>query len=347
VDVWQRPARYSMPAKLWHRATRPAVFPIVLEFERLFTKTRPDLVVFSDGGPFPFAEALELCVAKQLPFVTIGQSNSDKMWMDDQRAERFRRALGAARRCYFVSHANLRLAERQLGCRLSNAEVAWNPFNVAFDAAPAWPRLLEGDELRLACVARLHPPSKGQDILLEALSGETWRNRHWRLTLYGDGPMRDIIARLAEQAGISERVFFGGHVSPEVIWASDHVLVMPSRYEGLPLAMVEAMLCGRPVLATDVAGHSEILENEVTGFLAEAPTAVMVARALEKLWSKRTSLERMGKASAERIRKLLGTSDPALAFAEKIKSIVADPVAAKLAVASRYVEDGRYIKVSP
>jgi glycosyltransferase involved in cell wall biosynthesis len=347
VEVWQRPSRYSTPAKLWHRAARSGVFPIVMEFEKLFAKAQPDLVVFSDGGPFPFAEALELCVTRQLPFVTIGQSNSDKMWIDDQRAGRFRRALSVARRCYFVSQANLRLAERQLGSKLHNAEVVWNPFNVSFDAEPAWPALREGEELRLACVGRLHPPSKGQDILLEALSRPNWRDRRWRLTLYGEGPMRDIIARLAEQAGLSDRVFFAGHVAPEIIWTTDHVLAMPSRYEGLPLAMVEAMLCGRPVVATDVAGHAEILENEVTGFLAEAPTAAMMARALETLWSKRAHLEAMGQAGAKRIRNLLTTADPSHAFAEKIKSIAANAVPASFAAPSDWVEDSRYLKVGP
>ncbi len=51
------------------------------------------------------------------------------------------------------------------------------------------------------------------------------------------------------------------------IWAANHLLVMPSRFEELPLAMVEAMLCARPVVATDVAGHKEIIEEGVTGFL--------------------------------------------------------------------------------
>lgn len=60
---------------------------------------------------------------------------------------------------------------------------------------------------------------------------------------------------------------------------------MPSRFEGLPLAMVEAMLCARPVVATDVAGHAEIIEDGVTGFLADAPTAGSMAAALERFGS--------------------------------------------------------------
>ena len=56
-------------------------------------------------------------------------------------------------------------------------------------------------------------------------------------------------------------MIFAGHRPVEEIWASNHVLVMPSRAEGFPLAIVEAMLCARPVLASDVAGNSEIVEG--------------------------------------------------------------------------------------
>jgi glycosyltransferase involved in cell wall biosynthesis len=320
VEIWLRPARYSLLRKAWHRATSRTTSDMVGAVEKFLTGRRPDLVVLSDGGPFPPIELLELCIRKKLAFVTIGQANSHGFWMDDRTAERYQRALAAARRCYFVSNANLQLAERQLGCKLINAEVVRNPFNVDFNISLSWPPLNESDELRLASVARLHPPTKGQDILLEALATPPWRSRKWRLTLFGEGPMRGILQRLADQFGIADHVNFGGHIAVEDIWTSNHVLVMPSRYEGLPLAMVEAMLCGRPVLATDVGGHSEILQDGVTGFLSEAPTVPVLARSLERLWDNRASLDQMGRAGAERIRKLV-PSDPVRVFEEKIKSL--------------------------
>lgn len=321
VEIWPRPRHYPFWRKGWRRITSGAKSDTVIEIERLIAKRQPALIVLSDGGPFPPVELPELCVAMNLPFVTIGQANSDNHWVDDVVAERYRLALAAARRCYFVANANLKLAERQLGCKLTNAEVVPNPFNVDFNAAPPWPRLNDMEEIHLACVARLHPPSKGQDILLEALASPLWAGRNWRLTLYGEGPTRNILERLALRFGIADRVIFAGYVAVEPIWAANHVLVMPSRYEGLPLAMVEAMLCGRPVLATDVAGHAEVIEDGVTGFLAEAPTVPMLGRCLERLWEHRASLEQMGRAAAERIRTLV-PADPVQIFAEKIKSLV-------------------------
>ena len=135
--------------------------------------------------------------------------------------------------------------------------------------------------------------------------------------------MRNSIEWMARRFGLENRVRFAGFVtSVEKIWAENHVLAMPSRYEGMPLAMVEAMLCERPVLATDVAGHSEIVEDGVNGFLADAPTAPSVNKALEKLWARRTELEAIGKAAAKTIGERY-PSDPARTFAEKIKAIAA------------------------
>jgi glycosyltransferase involved in cell wall biosynthesis len=141
------------------------------------------------------------------------------------------------------------------------------------------------------------------------------------LYLYGEGAMREGLERLAQRLGLGDRVVFAGHVNVQEIWASNHVLVMPSRYEGLPLAIVEAMLCGRPVVATNVAGHSEIIEDGVTGFLADAPTVGSVANALERFWVRRCSAKEIGAVASDRIRQII-PSDPALIFSNKIKEIL-------------------------
>jgi glycosyltransferase involved in cell wall biosynthesis len=167
----------------------------------------------------------------------------------------------------------------------------------------------------------LDPPSKGQDILFEALSAPQWVGRNWRLYLYGEGPMRNVLERLVQHFGLSERVVFAGHRPVEEIWAWNHVLVMPSRAEGLPLAIVEAMLCARPVVATDVAGNSEVVEDGITGFLADAPTARSVGNAMERLWGNRAKIEAMGMAGAKKIRELV-PPDPVGKFTDKIKCLL-------------------------
>jgi glycosyltransferase involved in cell wall biosynthesis len=169
----------------------------------------------------------------------------------------------------------------------------------------------------------LYPPAKGQDLLFEALASPLWMGRPWRLHLYGDGDMRQGLERLAAKLAISDRVIFAGFASVDKIWEANHVLLMPSRFEGLPLAMVEAMLSARPVVATDVAGHREIVQEGVTGFLADAPTASSISAALERFWMRRAEAEEIGRAGARRIRQLV-PSDPVRVFSEQLQKLV-DP----------------------
>jgi glycosyltransferase involved in cell wall biosynthesis len=320
VDVWIRRSRYSIWKRAWRSVTRAHEASMVAEVrKRIFAKT-PSLVVLSTGMALPPIELLELCISHKVPFVTIGQANYEAWWPTDNDARRYRNALPAARRCYFVSKTNLQLVEKQIGCVIPNAEIVWNPFNIEFATELAWPSSPEGEVL-FACVGRLHPPSKGQDILLEAFAGRDWKDRNWRLTFYGEGQMKENLERLAQRLKVRNRVIFGGQTSVKDIWASNHILALASRYEGLPLVIVEAMLCGRPVVATNVAAHSEVIEDGVVGFLADAPTVPSVAKALERLWERRAEAEQMGKAAGARIRQLV-PPDPIQVFSGKIKKLV-------------------------
>ena len=323
IDVWFRPRQNPLRKRAWRALIAPEKTPTTLEVEGQVAARSPECVVISDGAPFPPLDLLEMCMTKRLPFVIIVHCNHYFWWPDDVFAERYRTALAAALRCYFVSDANRRIAEKQVGCEFRNAELVRNPFNVDFDASPPWPPLARDGELRFACVARLEPIAKGQDVLFEVLAQPAWACRNWRLHLYGrkDGDNRGGLERWAQRLGLADRVVFEGYVADvEKIWSLNHVLVMPSRIEGLPLTVVEAMLCGRPVVATDVAG-AEVIEDGVTGFLAEAPTVGFVGNALERFWARREEGKDIGAAAAKRIRELV-PPDPARVFADELRKLL-------------------------
>ncbi|NJL30593.1 MAG: glycosyltransferase family 4 protein [Phycisphaerales bacterium] len=149
--------------------------------------------------------------------------------------------------------------------------------------------------MRLATVARVAVVHKGHDLGLRALADERWKNRDWKLSIIGTGPHDRYVMELAGYLGIAERVEHCGHQSDiRKVWAEHHALLLPSRMEAAPLTIVEAMLCGRPCIGTDVGGVAEWIEEGITGWVADFPHVRSVGDALERAWQKRDQWQSMG-----------------------------------------------------
>ncbi len=119
--------------------------------------------------------------------------------------------------------------------------------------------------LRLGVLCSLEP-RKRVELVLEALalSGEGTA----RLDIAGDGPLRAWLEERARGLGVADRVRFLGRVSdPAEFLTSIDVLALPSRLEGMPLAVLEAMAAGRGVLACDIPGMDEVVDDGTTGRL--------------------------------------------------------------------------------
>jgi len=221
----------------------------------------------------------------------------------------------------FVSERNLRVTERQIACDLPNACVVRNPVNLtSFSPVPP-PR---SAVIKMANVARLEAHFKGQDLLLQTLSGESWKNRDWLMRFYGSGEDRSYLESLAKHYKIADRVEFCGHVRDvRSIWADNHLLVMASRSEGTPLALVEAMTCGRPSVVTDVGGNIEWVDEPATGFVAEAPSAYSLNNALERAWQARGDWESIGQR-AHQVAMSKADPPPGEAVLSMLMSIASD-----------------------
>jgi glycosyltransferase involved in cell wall biosynthesis len=295
-------------------------------FTRWLKRQQPDLICCSHGSVGEDLTLIRICAQSGIPYCIVLHANAEYMWPGGQRARELADFYGRAKRVFFVSEGNRTLLETQTGFEFKNAEVVRNPFNVRRNAAPPWPTEL--NPVRLACVGRLEPGAKGQDLLLRALARDTWRSRPVAVSFFGKGWCEDNLRQLVRLLKMDGRVTFNGHVSDiESIWATHHALILPSRFEGLPLAIVEAMHCARPVIVTDVAGNAEIVQDGVTGFIAEAPTERHLHAALERAWEQRYNWEAMGKAAAQAIRELL-PADPAAVFAQKLLAVSAESVSA-------------------
>ncbi|HEY3026132.1 MAG TPA: glycosyltransferase [Pyrinomonadaceae bacterium] len=143
------------------------------------------------------------------------------------------------------------------------------------------------------------------------------------VSFYGSGANRDALTSLAMRLDLRNVSFEGQTADVASIWKNHHALVLPSRAEGLPLPLVEAMMCGRPVVVTSVGGNAEVVEEGVTGFLA-APDENSLDAALEKAWARRADLSEMGRLASVRIRELV-QADPAKDFADALLEIIDSP----------------------
>jgi L-malate glycosyltransferase len=259
-------------------------------------KSNPDVIVVNQCGSFDvlwLSELLELLSVTPIPFVVVCQCNEGlPVLTKGHSREHISNLFSRAYRVLFVSNQNRVDAERQLATGIYNSDVVLNPVNLSNRSYLTWP---ESGTLRLASVARLEAMWKGQDILIEALSADQWKNRDWRLTLYGSGVDEPYLRSLVEFFGLQEQITFAGHVADvRSIWAREQILVLTSRAEGTPLALVEAMLCGRPAIVSDVGGNQEWITEGKTGFVAEAPAIGLVRAALERAWISRQGWAAMG-----------------------------------------------------
>jgi glycosyltransferase involved in cell wall biosynthesis len=145
-------------------------------------------------------------------------------------------------------------------------------------------------------VGRLASP-KEPLVLLEALQ----HLEKTRVVIVGDGPMRPELEVYAKQYGLSEKVLLLGMREdvPKILAASD-IFVLTSRWEGLPLVIIEAMLAGLPVVATQVGGVSELVEDGVTGLLVPRSDPIALAHALKKLLTDETRGQQLGEMGHHR-----------------------------------------------
>jgi glycosyltransferase involved in cell wall biosynthesis len=142
--------------------------------------------------------------------------------------------------------------------------------------------LSEGSQI-VGCVARLEP-EKGHRTLLAAWPAVLDRAPDAHLLIVGEGSLRDELERLAVDLGVAERVVFAGRRDdiPAITAALD-VAVLPSYREAQGLVVLEAMALSRPIVASNVGGIPEMLEDGVSGLLVPPHDAVALADAISRL----------------------------------------------------------------
>lgn len=190
----------------------------------------------------------------------------------------------------------------------------------------AYQRALAGSDVRLACIPNCIPPrdapsaahdakrlvaagrltsQKGFDLLLESFAILHAKHPDWTLTIFGAGPWRQRLTAQRETLGLTCAVDLPGvsrNLDRELAAAS--IYVLSSRFEGLPMVLLEAMSTGLPVVAFDCpTGPAEVIEHGVTGLLVPPKDVSGLATALTELIEDPDRRRAMGAAAFESSRR--------------------------------------------
>lgn len=204
---------------------------------------------------------------------------------------------------HIIGRANASISGLERLCGLDPARpvtivpnaVTATPPSAALPGASAV--LQAADATNVLVIGRL-ARSKGSDVVLEAFSRIAANHEHVRFIMAGDGPLRPMLEQRASDLGLHERVSFVGEFDDAGVFLRvADVVVHPTLNDGRSVAVLEAMAWGRPVVASNVGGVSELVSDGVTGVLVPPGDPVALADAVSKLIADRGMRERLGSAA--------------------------------------------------
>lgn len=270
----------------------PSGLPSLIAHWRTFQQLRPQIIHCNLCSPW--ACAIALTAALLLPNVRIVQVNQLPLrtthlplWLRTRMLSLRVDAQVA------VGVASCRRMEDFFG--LGRDSVISIPNGVP-DISQVPPLPSTNDHITLASVGRLDA-MKAHDVLIQAIA----QVENVSAFILGDGELRTELSNLAEQLGVRDRIQFLGWVdNPRDYLAKCDGFVMPSRSEGFPLAMVEAMLAARPVIATRVGSMPEAVIDGETGLLIEKNDVAGLAAAIRHLRDRPDLRQQLGEQARNR-----------------------------------------------
>lgn len=154
---------------------------------------------------------------------------------------------------------------------------------------------ISDDKFIFVCPARLHSQKAHQVLIEAAYSLIEKGNEKFKILLVGEGERRQELEQLVAKLSLEEVIFFMGlrHDIPDILMQSDAFL-LSSDYEGLSLAILEGMAARLPIIATQVGGNSQLVENEKNGYLVPARDSDALADAMSIIMSNRAVAQSMG-----------------------------------------------------
>jgi glycosyltransferase involved in cell wall biosynthesis len=304
VVEWIAAARPGTEIRVIRRVRNKFDLGPILEHVRVVRSLRPD--VLQANLPTTFAcqfGILAGLLVRGVHVVVVEQSPIGGA----TRFQRFHKRLASTRLAAHVSvgQQSARMVEHAVGLARGSVRAVYN--GVPEETQSPRPRNVPGPVV--GALGRLSH-EKGFDVLVRALPSVDAM-----AVLIGDGLLRRDLLELARELGVQDRLeITGWREDARSYLATFDIYCLPSRFEGFPLAIAEAMLAGLPVVASDVGSVSEAVVEGETGLLVSPDDPAALAAALQKLLADPELRRKMGERGRELARKRFTASQMARAF---------------------------------
>lgn len=262
---------------------------------RIFEQNNVDVVVVSGGSildAFHKPELLHYLNKTRIPVVYFCHGHSEFYEIPDRA--HLRSFLLGLDSIVFAAEGNKKVLEVQIATDLPNAHVIRNASPFYLEDPLPWPSSVDR-KINFSIVARMDAFWKGHEILFQTLALPAWKSRDWILNCHGDGKDREYLGQLAKHLDISEKVRLHPPTGDiKKVWAESHALLLPTKAESFSLAVLEAMMCGRPVVCSHAGDLGKAVMDGETGVLAQGFGLNEFSAAMEKFWDFRTAWPEMG-----------------------------------------------------
>ena len=272
---------------------------LALRLAKLIRQVRPSLIHARNWGALPDVAIGRLLSIAPTPLVWSFHGLSEPLPIPRRRRLAMRLLASLATRVFTVSQASRQLLAEHVGLRASRIGVI--PNGVDTQRFCPGPRLDANGGLVVGAVGSLIT-IKNHALLLLAARGARQQGVDLRMRIAGDGPLHRAILSQARALGLEDRLELVGQVDdvPAFLRTLD-VFVLPSSSEQHPNALIEAMACGLPCIATDVGGVSEVLRGGEFGRLVRSHDASAITAAIVDLASDEPARRQLAKAGLEHV----------------------------------------------
>ena len=308
---------------------RPHEMGLPLRLRRLIRRVRPTAIHARNWGAWPDVAAARLLAGCPAPLIFSFHGLRDAGPMPLRRKLAARALAAATTKLFTVSEASRRFLAEEVHLPEGRIDVIPN----GVDTRRFSPGALRaaGGTPRIGTVGSL-TPVKNQALLVRASAELARAGVKVQVDIAGDGPDGQALRDLAASLGAADRVRLLGHVAdvPGFLGGLD-VFVLPSDSEAHPNALLEAMACGLPCVATRVGGVPEVLDEGGAGVLVDPGDLAALAAALAGLLADPPRRVRLGRAARERVCRLYSLDRMVEAYARLYEGLSVRPARGPIA----------------